>query len=72
MPNMRILGCNLKILLTYLKSWNLLCCKVWCKTKNLYIWDQIYVILVFLDWMLKTILSYLKSASLNLSNYKFS
>ena len=34
------------------------------------IWDQNCLLWVFYEWNLKKILSYLKSASSNLSNYK--
>ena len=40
------------------------------KKKNAYIWDQKCLIWIFLDWNLKTILSYLKSAPSNLSNFE--
>ena len=40
--------------------------------KNIWNWDQKYLIWVFLDWNLKTILSCLKSAPSNLSDCKIS
>ena len=46
--------------------------KFWEKTKIAWIWGQKCLIWVFLDWNLKTILSYLKSAPSNLSNCKIS
>ena len=40
------------------------------RNKNAYIWDHKCLIWVALGWNMKTILSYLKSAPSNLSNYK--
>ena len=52
------MGWNLKIFLSSFKSAssNLSCCKIWCKNKNPYIWDQKCLILVFLGWHLKKLI----------------
>ena len=68
MLDLRIWGWYLKILLSYLKyaSSNLYLCRVWCKNKNLQVWDRKCLTWVFLSWNLKIFLSYLKSAFSNL------
>ena len=73
MSSLGICGRNFEKTLSYLKlaSSNLPYCKVWCKNKNPLIWDQKCMMCVFLGWNLKILLSYLKSAPLNLSKMSF-
>ena len=57
---------NFEKLLSYLNlaSSDMLQYKVLYKTKELWIWDQKYVILLFLDWNLKKLLEFVKMQKL--------
>ena len=65
---MGIFGLAFEKILSYLisASFNLSCCKVWCKNKNPEIWDQKYLIWIFFGLEFENNMSYVKAAPSNL------